>query len=147
MKKIVSLLIITLMSFLSVNSYAQKNKSGNDYNLQKAYEVLNEEKDETKGLDLVNKQLQETPDNVEALLLYARLNRRKGEFGTAISAINHALKVNKPKKTEIAMSTLHWWKGLGKTTGITSSPSPSSMDAPWHILTGWTRPMRSSTPC
>ena len=112
MKKIVSLLIITLMSFLSVNSYAQKNKSGNDYNLQKAYEVLNEEKDETKGLDLVNKQLQETPDNVEALLLYARLNRRKGEFGTAISAINHALKVNKPKNTEISMSTLDWWKGI-----------------------------------
>ena len=112
MKRIFTLILSALMlTLVCGQAYAQKNKSGNDYNLQKAYEVLNEEKDETKGLDLVNKQLQETPDNVEALLLSARLNRRKGEYGTALSAINHALKVNKPKKTEIAMSTLHWWKG------------------------------------
>ena len=91
------------------NVYAQKN-STNDYNLKKAYEVLNEEKDEAKALDLVTKQLRETPDNVDALILRTRLLRRKHEFGQALQDINHALKVNKPKKTDIQNSTLHWWK-------------------------------------
>ena len=110
MKKIVTLLTVTLLTVLSVNAYAQKNKTDNDYNLKKAYEVLQEENDEAKGLELVNKQLRETPDNVESLLLRVRLLRRKNEFGQAPQDINHALKVNKPKKTEVRNSTLHWWK-------------------------------------
>ena len=110
MKKIVTLLSVTLLTVLSVNAYAQKNKTDNDYNLKKAYEVLQEENDEAKGLELVNKQLRETPDNVEAPLLRVRLLRRKNEFGQAPQDINHAIKVNKPKKTEVRNSTLHWWK-------------------------------------
>lgn len=110
MKRILTLLSAVLLTVLSGNMYAQKNKTENDYNLKKAYEVLNDEKDEAKALDLVNSQIRETPDNVEALLLRVRLLRRKEEFGHALQDINHALKVNKPKKTEIAMSTLHWWK-------------------------------------
>lgn len=110
MKKIVTLLTVTLLTVLSVNAYAQKNKTDNDYNLKKAYEVLQEENDEAKGLELVNKQLRETPDNVEAPLLRVRLLRRKNEFGQAPQDINHAIKVNKPKKTEVRNSTLHWWK-------------------------------------
>lgn len=110
MKKIFAFLFALTLILFCGQAYAQKNKSENDYNLQKAYEVLNEENDEAKGLDLVNKQLLETPDNTEALLLRARLLRRKRDFGQALQDINHALKVNKPKKTEIATSTLHWWK-------------------------------------
>lgn len=110
MKKIVTLLTVTLLTVLSVNAYAQKNKTDNDYNLKKTYEVLQEENDEAKGLELVNKQLRETPDNVESLLLRVRLLRRKNEFGQAPQDINHAIKVNKPKKTEVRNSTLHWWK-------------------------------------
>ena len=110
MKKIVTLLTVTLLTVLSVNAYAQKNKTDNDYNLKKTYEVLQQENDEAKGLELVNKQLRETPDNVESLLLRVRLLRRKNEFGQAPQDINHALKVNKPKKTEVRNSTLHWWK-------------------------------------
>lgn len=47
---------------------------------------------------------------MESLLLRVRLLRRKNEFGQALQDINHALKVNKPKKTEVQNSTLHWWK-------------------------------------
>jgi len=109
MKHFATILAALLLTLLSTNVYAQK-KNDNDYNLKKAYEVLNEEKDEAKALDLVTKQLRETPDNVDALILRARLLRRKHEFGQALQDINHALKVNKPKKTEVANSTLHWWK-------------------------------------
>lgn len=112
MKHILTILTAILLATLSVNVYAQKNKTENDYNLKKAYEVLNEEKDEAKALDLVTKQLRETPDNVDALVLRVNLLRRKREYGQALQDINHALKVNKPKKTKVAMSTLHWWKAF-----------------------------------
>ena len=101
MKRILTLLSVVVLTVLSNNVYAQKTKTENDYNLKKAYEVLNEEKDEAKALDLVTKQLRETPDNVDALVLRVRLLRRKREFGQALQDINHALKVNKPKKTDI----------------------------------------------
>lgn len=111
MKRTFAILSALMLTLLCGQAYAQKNKNDNDYNLKKAYEVLSEEKDEAKGLDLVTKQLQETPDNVDALLLRVRLLRRKGEYGQALQDVNHALKVNKPKKSDIANSTLHWWKG------------------------------------
>ena len=109
MKHFATILAALLLTLLSTNVYAQK-KTDNDYNLKKAYEVLNEEKDEAKALDLVTKQLRETPDNVDALILRTRLLRRKHEFGQALQDINHALKVNKPKKSNVQNSTLHWWK-------------------------------------
>ena len=110
MKRIFIILSAILLTVLGGEAFAQKNKSENDYNLRKAYEVLNEENDQDKGLDLVNRQIRETPDNVEALLLRARLLRGKHEIGSAIADINHALKVNKPKKSEIPNSVLYWWK-------------------------------------
>lgn len=110
MNRIITILAVALLAAVNTNLFAQKNTAATDYNLQKAYEVLNEEKDEEKSFELVTKQLQLTPDNVDALILRARLFRLKDEPGRAMQDINHALKVNKPKKTEVANSTLHWWK-------------------------------------
>lgn len=111
MKKTFAILSALMLTLLCGQANAQKTKTDNDYNLQRAWEALQEEQDEAKALDLVNKQLKETPDNVQAILLRVRLNRKKGEYGKALADVNHALKINKPKKSEIAMSTLHWWKG------------------------------------
>ena len=110
MKQLITIMIAAMLAAGNISLYAQKPKVEDTYNLQKAYEVLQEENDEAKGLELVNKQLRETPNNVEALLLRVRLLRRKNEFGQALQDINYALKVNKPKKTEVQNSTLHWWK-------------------------------------
>ena len=110
MKHHLILLSVLLLTVLSVPSYAQKNKTENDYNLKKAYEVLKDDNDEAKALELVNKQLKETPDNVDALLLRMKLLRRKHDYGQALRDLNHALKVNKPKKTGVANSAIHWWK-------------------------------------
>lgn len=110
MKRILIFLSAILLTVLGGEAFAQKNKSENDYNLRKAYEVLNEENDPAKALELVSQQLRETPDNVEALLLRVRLLRDKRDIGGAMTDINHALKVNKPKKSEIPNSVLYWWK-------------------------------------
>ncbi|MBQ9174654.1 MAG: TIGR02281 family clan AA aspartic protease [Bacteroidales bacterium] len=113
MKKILSIISAAVLILLPLSSSAQKKTSSeDDYNLRKAYEVLREENDLEKGLDLVNKQLSSTPDNVKALILRADLLRRTDESGKALNDINHALKVNKPKKSGTPTSTLYWWKGI-----------------------------------
>ncbi len=111
MKNIFTFLSAIMLTLFCGQAIAQNNKKDNDYNLQRAWEALQDEQDEAKAMDLVNRQLKDMPDNVQALLLRTRLNRKKGEYGAALADVNHALKVNKPKKSEIAMSTLHWWKG------------------------------------
>ena len=112
MKKNFAILSALVLTLICGQANAQKTKTGSDdYNLQRAWEALQEEKDDAKALDLVNRQLKDTPDNVEALLLRMRLKRKKGEYGAAIADVNRALQVNKPKKSGVAMSTLHWWKG------------------------------------
>ena len=112
MKKIFTILLSALLLTLPCGqAQAQTNKNANDYYLQRAWEALREENDESKAMDLVTRQLRETPDNVNALLLRVRLYRSRREYGTALSDINHALKVNKPKKSGVPMSTLYWWKG------------------------------------
>ena len=112
MKKNFAILSALVLTLICGQAYAQKTKTGSDdYNLQRAWEALQEEKDDARALDLVNRQLKDTPDNVEALLLRMRLKRKKGEYGAAIADVNRALQVNKPKKSGVAMSTLHWWKG------------------------------------
>ncbi len=57
MKSILTLMVALLLATMSGIIYAQKNKTDNDFNRKKAYEFLNEEKDDVKALDLVNKQL------------------------------------------------------------------------------------------
>ncbi len=111
MKSYQTTFLILLLVLLGPGAFAQKAKSVNDYNYQKAVEVLREEKDVDKAFELVNKQLGETPDYVSALMLRARLNRDKDAYGAALADLNHALKVNKPKKTEVPNSVILWWKG------------------------------------
>ena len=109
--KAMALLSAAMLALMPVTTFAQKKgNTTSDYNLQKAYEVLQNDKDEDQALELLGKQLKDTPDNPDARLLRARIYRDKREFGNAISDLNHALKTNKPKKSEIPNSTLHWWK-------------------------------------
>ena len=110
MKRFLTLLSAILLTVLGGEALAQKNKSESDYNLRKAYEVLREDGDEPKALELVSQQLRETPDNINARILRARLLRNKRDIGSALADINHALRVNKPKKSGVFHSTLHWWK-------------------------------------
>ncbi len=105
-----ALIAALAMALTLTPASAQKNNESDDYNLRKAYEVLNEDMDVEKAMELVRAQLESTPDNVNALLLRTRLFRNKNQYGDALADINHAIKVNKPKKTEIPQSTLYWWR-------------------------------------
>lgn len=110
MKKVFTLFAALIIAAVGNTAFAQKN-STDDYNLRKAYEVLQENNDREEALKLLGKQLELTPDNVEALFLRMRIYRQRDEPGKALADINHAIKVNKPKDSEIENSTLYWWKG------------------------------------
>ena len=52
MKRFYVIMSALLLTLMGTEVLAQKKDSNSDYNLQKAYEVLKEEKDEAKALDL-----------------------------------------------------------------------------------------------
>lgn len=97
-----------LLTMCSAAGYAQK-KADNNYNLLKAYEVLQKDNDVEQALDLLGKQLNETPKNTEAYLLRSRVYWSKKEYGNALADLDTALKVRN-NKDEIKASGLHWWK-------------------------------------
>ena len=110
MKRFLTLLSTLLLTLSCESLYAQKSNTDTDYNLRKAYEVLREDNDFDKALELVNLQLKDTPDNVDALYLRIRIYQQEGEYGKALADVNHAIRVNKPKKTGMDQSTLYWWQ-------------------------------------
>lgn len=112
MRNLIILLSALVLTTLGLTATPQNKKNADDYNLKKAYEVLNEDGDEEKALELTNKQLEQTPDNVDALILKTRLLRYKKELGAAFRTINHAIEVNKPKKSGVPNSALYWWKAF-----------------------------------
>lgn len=73
--------------------------------------MLQKDQDEVQAVKLLQEQLRQTPDNAECWLLLCRIHRNREEYGTALTTINEAIKVNKPKRTGISNSTLWWWKG------------------------------------
>ena len=91
MKKIIILLATLMALVINDTSYAQLKKGKTDHYLEEAFTVLREEGDEEKGLELVNKQLRETPDNIDALILRVRLFCRKDEYGFALSDVHPLL--------------------------------------------------------
>lgn len=108
MKKHLTIAIAALL-LAAISACAQRSSS-DDYKLKKAIEVLQQDNDEEQGLKLLNEQLSSTPDNVEALFWRMMVLRNREEYGSALSDVNHAIKVNRPKKSGICMSTLWYWK-------------------------------------
>ena len=90
---------------------AQTKDANKPYNLEKAWEVLREDKDEPQAIKLLTEQLRSTPDNVECWMLLCRIYRNREDYGSALAAVNEAIKVNKPRKSGFFNSTLWWWKG------------------------------------
>ena len=98
-------------SSCSESASAQTKSGEKPYNLQKAWEVLQENQDEAQALKLLKEQLETTPDNVECWMLQCRIHRNREEYGAALTDVNEAIRINKPKKSGLFNSTLWWWKG------------------------------------
>lgn len=102
--------VLGALCIISGESIAQTKDDSRPYNLQKAYEVLKNDRDEEQALKLLGEQLKSTPDNVECWMLMCRIYRNQSKYGRAMTSVNEAIKVNKPKKSGYFNSTLYWWK-------------------------------------
>ena len=109
MRRIIIILAAIFLTAATGEIIAQSGKNS-DYYLQKAYEAIRDEEDYDKALEYVNEQLSDTPDDVSALLLRVRICLQQENYRTALTGVNRALKVNRPKKTGVANSSIHWWK-------------------------------------
>ena len=101
------LFIISALIVLMFSPHAFGQNGQDDYNFQKALELLRNEGSKDEALDLLDKQLDKTPNHAASLYLRAMLYEEREDYGNALSDINRALKVNNPKKTGIYMSTLY----------------------------------------
>ena len=111
MKSIVKRIAVLLTACtMALPGLSQSREDNRPYNLQKAYEVLQNDHDEDQALKLLSDQIKSTPDNVECWLLMCRIYRNQKEYGRAMSSVNEAIRVNKPKKSGFVNSTLYWWK-------------------------------------
>ena len=82
----------TVSCSCSETASAQTKRDNKPYNLQKAWEVLQEDQDEAQAIKLLNEQLRSTPDNVEFWMLLCRIYRNREEYGSALSAVNEAIR-------------------------------------------------------
>ena len=111
MKSIVKRIAVLLTACtMALPGFSQSREDNRPYNLQKAYEVLQNDHDEDQALKLLGEQIKSTPDNVECWMLMCRIYRNQKEYGRAMSSVNEAIRENKPKKSGFVNSTLYWWK-------------------------------------
>lgn len=95
------LLIILLICLGAYNGYGQK-KQPSDYNFKRAEELWQNDGDPKEILDLLNKQLEETPKNADALFLRSYIYVVLEKYNLALSDVNRAITYyNKKRLKEI----------------------------------------------
>lgn len=80
------------------------------YNLEKAYEIINETGDEDKALEYVNQELKANPYSYDAILFKCRILRNQEKYGQTISLLNNAIKGYNKKKSGGDKYVLYWWR-------------------------------------
>ena len=87
--------------FCALFCYAEV-KEPDTYNYRRGVETIREG-DAEKGIDLLNREIQEHPKNGYAYLWIGAARGRRAEYGKAMTAINYALKyLPKKDKSNVA---------------------------------------------
>lgn len=108
MKKFVFILISALTLF-STQACAQR-KNISDFNFRKALEAYYDDDDDDKALELINKQLDETPDHLDSRFLRAQIYWRADKNDAALRDLAYAIKHYKGKPM-VCKSTLWGQQG------------------------------------
>lgn len=104
------LLIILLLCMGTYSSYGQKKQLSN-YNFKRAEELWKNNGDPKEILDLLNKQLEETPKNADAFFLRSYIYVMQEKFNLALSDVNHAISYYNKKTSERNKGALYLWRG------------------------------------
>lgn len=104
--------IISLLAAITLMSSPSCSQKGavSDNNYRKAMEAFYEEDDDEKAMELVNKQLEETPDHVESRFLRAKIYWRHDKNDSALRDLGRAIRLYRGKH-EILKSTLYGLQG------------------------------------
>jgi clan AA aspartic protease (TIGR02281 family) len=104
MKKIAMFLLL----FCSAQLFYAQNTNTSDYNMRKAYEML-DKNDEKEALKYINQQLKDDPASSDAYTLRARIFFNNENYGSALTDINRAIKHWK-KGCEYDKYVVIWWR-------------------------------------
>ena len=110
MKKFIMLMLAVSSLALQPLS-AQKTEGTDNFKYYKAVEILDEGGDPAEARKLAVENLKENPKHIESYLLIADVDRREGDFASAMRAVDQAMK-NNHKKSGHSESVLLWWKGI-----------------------------------
>ena len=84
-------IIMVVLTILAPQACAQR-KVVTDYNYRKAVEAYFEDDDDEKALELLNKQINETPNHIDSRFIRARIYWSTDKYDAALRDISHAIK-------------------------------------------------------
>lgn len=110
MKKKLFLIIIIILSGIQLG-VAQK-KQPSDYYFRQAEELYENDGNPQKILHLLDLQLEEVPQHVDALFLRSRIHTIQERYDLSLQDINRAIACYKPKRYKHPKSALYLWRGM-----------------------------------
>ena len=110
MKRFITLMLV-IFCIGSYHASAQKQSSNDSYKYLKAAEILDNNGDLKEARKLLTENIDENPSHVKSYLLLATMDRKEGDYSSALRLIDKALK-NNHKKSEVSNNTLTWWKAV-----------------------------------
>ena len=110
MKKLLSLMLAVFSLALQPLS-AQKTEGTDNFKYHKATEILDEGGDPAEARKLAVENIKENPKHIDSYLLIAGVDRREGDFASAMRIVDQAMK-NNHKKSGFSEAVLLWWKGI-----------------------------------
>ena len=88
--------VLSALTLLSIQACAQR-KVVSDYNYRKAVEAYFEDDDDEKALELLNKQIDDTPNHIDSRFIRARIYWSTDKYDAALRDISYAIKHYKGK--------------------------------------------------
>lgn len=105
MKKLVILIAIAIIGGLQIG-FAQKKQSST-YNFERAKELVQQKGNPEEILELLDRQLKETPKYADALFLRAGIYATQKNFDRALADVNRAIACYKRKNADYSKSCLY----------------------------------------
>ena len=107
------LLLLTLTVFcLALQPMSAQKKEGTDnFKYHKAMEILDKGGDPQEARKLATENIKENPKHIDSYLMVAGIDRREGDYASAMRVIEQAMK-NNHKNSGFSESVLLWWKAI-----------------------------------
>lgn len=110
MKRIIYWVLITVVMGIQ-SGYAQK-KHTSDYHFKQAEELWQNDGDPKEILNLLDKQLEETPKHSDALFLRSYVHLTQEKYNLALSDVNRAIAYYNKRTSERNEGVLYLWRGM-----------------------------------